>query len=146
MNKLRCGSSKENLICYKCKKIKPKAEFYKSVSVKTEHRGHKHGYCIPCSKEINASRKEYLADWHLQRTYGISLEEKREMLMTQEFKCPICGTELHEQSHLDHCHSTGIIRGVLCFRCNGVLGKLNDDTDLLKCMVECLEEYENDGN
>lgn len=40
---------------------------------------------------------------------------------------------------VDHCHSTHIVRGLLCSRCNQVIGRMNDDPNLLRRMALYLE-------
>ena len=52
-------------------------------------------------------------------------------------KCQICG--VGGKLHLDHCHNTGRIRGLLCMRCNTAIGRMNDDPDLLKKAIAYLE-------
>jgi hypothetical protein len=53
--------------------------------------------------------------------------------------CEICNREFTPKNKcLDHCHSTGRFRGALCKRCNGALGNLGDDLDLI---IERLENY-----
>ena len=67
---------------------------------------------------------------HLQRTYGITLDEYEKALAEQNNCCAIC--EVHESDAprqrlaVDHCHDTGKIRGFLCDRCNLALGMLGD--------------------
>lgn len=41
--------------------------------------------------------------------------------------------------HVDHCHKTGRVRGVLCFNCNSAIGKLGDDPDVVRRAVAYLE-------
>ncbi|WP_347878324.1 endonuclease VII domain-containing protein [Streptomyces sp. KS 21] len=41
--------------------------------------------------------------------------------------------------HVDHCHETGRVRGVLCFNCNSAIGKLGDDPDILRRAISYLE-------
>ncbi|WP_371612134.1 endonuclease VII domain-containing protein [Streptomyces clavifer] len=41
--------------------------------------------------------------------------------------------------HVDHCHETGRVRGVLCFNCNSAIGKLGDDPDSLRRAIAYLE-------
>ena len=63
--------------------------------------------------------------YHLKKTYNITEEDFQEMLLKQEGKCLICGKSHKEASrglHIDHDHSTGKIRGLLCSKCNGSLG------------------------
>lgn len=42
-------------------------------------------------------------------------------------------------AHVDHCHETGRVRGVLCFNCNSAIGKLGDDPDTLRRATAYLE-------
>ena len=54
--------------------------------------------------------------------------------------CEICGT--HRGSlHMDHCHSTGLIRGWLCFTCNTGIGSLKDDKALLQNAISYLVRH-----
>ncbi|MEU8956887.1 endonuclease VII domain-containing protein [Streptomyces sp. NPDC048518] len=41
--------------------------------------------------------------------------------------------------HVDHCHETGKVRGVLCFNCNSAIGKLGDDPDTVRRAAAYLE-------
>jgi len=81
------------------------------------------------------------ADRNIKRKYGISREQYNEKLKLQNGVCAICGDK--EKSveprngslkclAVDHCHKTGKIRGLLCWRCNGTLGKIDEDIELLK--------------
>jgi len=45
-------------------------------------------------------------------------------------------------THLDHCHKTGRIRGVLCNNCNTGLGKFYDDIELLKTAINYLQKFQ----
>ena len=49
--------------------------------------------------------------------------------------CEICGAQSTKSLHFDHDHRTGEFRGWLCWNCNTVLGKVNDDTELLDKMI-----------
>ena len=57
---------------------------------------------------------------HLLRMYGITLEDKNKMIALQNNKCLICEKEFKNSrsTHLDHCHITGKVRGILCHVCN----------------------------
>ena len=65
--------------------------------------------------------------------YGIEPAEYLEMCNSQQGKCAICGNEPTTQRglHLDHCHDTGQVRGLLCHGCNTGLGAFSDDPELL---------------
>lgn len=83
----------------------------------------------------------------LRKAYGISLEEYEQMFLTQGGKCKICGDskELRPENkteglYVDHCHSTNIVRGLLCSRCNAGLGQFRDNPVFLKSAMEYLDE------
>lgn len=65
---------------------------------------------------------------HLRSTYGITLAEEAAMLEEQQGKCPICNNPAEV---VDHCHISGIVRGLLCHKCNRGLGHFNDSPALL---------------
>jgi hypothetical protein len=62
---------------------------------------------------------------HLRRNYGITQDEYLRMEASQGGRCAICGTEdkgKWQYLHVDHCHATGKVRGLLCVKCNTALG------------------------
>jgi recombination endonuclease VII len=73
------------------------------------------------------------------RRYGISVEVFRAMLAQQRGLCAICGKKLGRALCIDHCHSTGKVRGLLCCKCNGGLGFFDDKRGLLQAAAEYLE-------
>lgn len=78
---------------------------------------------------------DYSKNYALQRTLGISLKEKMAMIALQDNKCAICPKAFSEQqatkAHVDHCHETGKLRGILCNNCNRMLGLAYDNTNTL---------------
>lgn len=99
-----------------------------------------------------ASGKSYIEARRsmLKRKYNISLEEYDNMLLKQEGKCKICGSikSEHKSSvlYVDHCHTTGNIRGLLCHHCNYGLGGFRDNQDFLLSAINYLKEYQNKTN
>lgn len=88
---------------------------------------------------------EYRRNWHFQKKYGISLEQYDEKRIEQQHKCYICGThelETHRK-HLcvDHDHETGLVRKLLCSKCNQGLGLFNDSPVLLEKASKYLKEH-----
>jgi len=99
-------------------------------------------------KEKNKDRcAEYNRKSNLKINYGISLEEYNNILNKQNGGCALCGMTQEESlkidgRHLcvDHCHNTGINRGILCSNCNRGLGLLKDNVDIFKNAIEYLEK------
>ncbi len=89
-------------------------------------------------------RQEYLRkkesgerrDYQLRKLYGITLERYNEMLAAQGGGCAICGDGPSGKSkdwlHVDHCHATGTVRGLLCQHCNHGIGKFSDSPERLE--------------
>lgn len=83
----------------------------------------------------NQRRKDNgsIYDWYFQRKYKISYEQYNKMHKEQAGLCAICSKpENTKKLAVDHCHNTGRIRGLLCFRCNSALGKLQDSIELMQ--------------
>jgi hypothetical protein len=78
---------------------------------------------------------------HLRRVYGLSLEEYDAMLDRQGGVCAICKKKPDEGKPLfiDHCHVTGMVRGLLCHKCNMVLAFGNDNPDILHAAIAYLQ-------
>jgi hypothetical protein len=80
-------------------------------------------------------------DYHLRRLYGLTLVEYNELVEIQAGRCKICGRtaeeakERHGRLHVDHDHQTGVVRGLLCSRCNRTLGLVDEDVTLLVKMM-----------
>ena len=69
--------------------------------------------------------------------YGITVEQYEAMLEQQGGVCAVCGRSDLE-FHIDHDHSTGVVRGVLCGLCNKGLGQFKDSPDLLEAAAAYL--------
>lgn len=84
----------------------------------------------------------------LRVNYGISVEDYERMLSEQEERCAICGrpeTALGAHGEVkrlavDHDHETGIVRGLLCARCNVGIGLMNHDPMVLAAAIAYLKE------
>jgi len=88
---------------------------------------------------------EHLYDMSLRRHYGISISDWNDMFAAQNGCCAICGrhqSDFKNRFHVDHCHETGKIRGLLCSNCNTAIGKLGSDTDLIRRAMNYLSESE----
>lgn len=106
----------------------------------------KTGYCMECQ---NTRVKEQGRDYSLRSKYDLTLEQYNELLIKQKGVCALCGLveTAVEKYHkgikrlaVDHCHTTGNIRGLLCSSCNIGIGNLKHNPELLrKAAVYCEE-------
>lgn len=109
--------------------------------------------CLLCKRENEKDREsnpevqKRRRDLRYQRLYGITYDEAEAMAQSQDFKCFVCkdpctfetkGRGAKGSFALDHCHKTGIVRGLLCHRCNKVLGLAHDDFELLHSLADYL--------
>lgn len=138
------------LKCSCCKQILA-VEFFPKATNKTR------GYaweCKECKKKRKLEKQASMSkeEWYLQNrkyylksAYGISLEDYNKLLKQHEHKCAICGCDevdsVHGVLHVDHCHITGKLRGLLCQQCNTALGKFKDSEEILEKAKEYLRKY-----
>lgn len=81
--------------------------------------------------------------WQLRTRYGMTVEQFDEMLAAQDARCKICRSEDpkgHGRWHVDHCHTTGKVRGILCSDCNTALGLVCDSPTTLVRAAHYLRE------
>ncbi len=66
-------------------------------------------------------------------TWEQALLNHKAFLDAQGARCAICSRPGHPTKglHVDHCHTTGKVRGLLCYNCNNAIGRLKDDTRIL---------------
>lgn len=85
---------------------------------------------------VSANPKKIL-ETRLKHAYGISLQKYEEMLIFQKGICPICGDAPNgRRLVVDHNHTTGEIRGLLCYRCNCALGMMVENPNTAEKMLE----------
>ena len=133
--------------CTKCGRIKLITEFSKRgdtdklrsnckecVSKGNLDRYHNGG------KELQAIRSRRA----LLKKYGITEEFYEQERKSQNYSCKICGkhesTQKHGRLFIDHCHDTGLYRGLLCHTCNTGLGSFYDDTETMLKAIEYVKE------
>lgn len=93
-------------------------------------------YCTP---ECARTARQF---YYLERDYGVTAEQFSALLKRQGGLCAICGQPDRSAKnilHVDHCHETCVVRGLLCHRCNIGLGHFQDDPALLTRAAEYLE-------
>lgn len=100
-------------------------------------------------KRADAKRKVQRRNRELQKKYGISFDIYIEMLKKQHGVCAICNrpeTKLDKGGNIrplcvDHCHTSGKVRGLLCASCNLALGNLEDNVDYFLNAISYLKEH-----
>ena len=78
---------------------------------------------------------------NLKSRYGITEEDYELMSANQNNCCAICKQKSEINLSVDHCHKTGIVRGLLCRNCNLALGYLKDDTNRIESAIKYLDEF-----
>lgn len=80
---------------------------------------------------------------HLKTRFGLTVEDFDRMYEAQGGKCAVCPRDLEEgyKTHVDHCHETGKVRGLLCFYCNTSLGKLKEDEDTIRNLLAYIQKH-----
>jgi len=137
--------------CPKCRSTKTRAQFVKNAGMpdglgpycKRCHRGyvadwrHRHPEVIAEMNKRNKARRKY----QYRTRYGITAQDYDAMSAAQDGKCAICAKQYPNGMRLDvdHCHTTGEVRGLLCRGCNTAIGKLKDSTALLTRAINYLE-------
>lgn len=126
--------------CRKCGHDKPHTEFYASNTSASGSRGN----CKECDKKSQSRKPKRF----LQSAFGIDIVEFERMFVQQQGRCKICNcliTRLSSEgskltvAHVDHCHITHVVRGLLCNKCNSALGYFNEDFKLIERAAEYLK-------
>jgi hypothetical protein len=76
----------------------------------------------------------------IRTKYGLEPEDVERMMKEQDGKCAICQAVL-DATCIDHCHDTGMIRGLLCTYCNKGLGFFRDNVQSLAAAIVYLEKF-----
>lgn len=119
--------------CSKCKQLKDESLFDRDKQKKD-------GLSYKCK----ACAKESLRTYNYKK-YGTTIEEYNILFELQKGCCVICGrhqSEFKRALAVDHNHTTGKPRGLLCQNCNLMIGYALDSTEVLEKAVEYLKEHE----
>ncbi|MFE9441548.1 endonuclease VII domain-containing protein [Streptomyces sp. NPDC006602] len=106
-------------LCRTCGEVKPHSEWHRNARASD-------GLSTRCK----ACRAAEGRAGHLKRQYGLTEAERDELIASQAGVCCICLAA--PAAHVDHCHNTGRVRGVLCFSCNAALGQFKDRPDAIR--------------
>lgn len=95
-------------------------------------------------RAAGAVELDYRRRLYFKRKYGVTPEQRDEMIAAQAGKCAICSMPFgprHTDTHLDHCHKSGLVRGILCRECNTGMGMMNDDPAVLQAALDYLQRH-----
>lgn len=122
--------------CTKCQVNKPISEFH----VNSKGKYGKSDRCKPCANKLTVEYNKRHPIKVAARKYKITVEFT-EKLLSREV-CDICGSPptSRRRNCIDHCHTTGIVRGLLCEDCNKGLGRFKDSPELLNKAVQYLKK------
>jgi hypothetical protein len=128
-----------------------KAAYYEKhkdecVSYQQQYRWSNRERLSEYRKDYNATHHvenaEYKKHWHRERKYGLTEAEFDVLLSAQGGKCSVCGVLFGDakadRPHVDHCHTTGRVRGLLCHHCNTGLGHFRDSPETLQAAIQYL--------
>lgn len=143
--------------CPRCKDTKPLGMFG------IRPNGRPRGWCAPCEQAYQAERARTeegreqhrrasekwshgpRREYNLQWRYGLTLAEYDAMREAQGDRCGICGANepggRGKTWCIDHCHTTGAVRGLLCTACNMAIGQMNDDPIRLRAAADYIERH-----
>lgn len=141
--------------CSKCSETKPPSEFYrprdsackvcwrKQVSeYQKRNRPKIIARIANWIRENPDKHKEYCRRSSIRKRYGLTHDQYEAMFAAQDGRCAICRTRAEDAPRrilaIDHCHSTGKIRGLLCDSCNHGVGMFKDSPELMKAAIDYL--------
>lgn len=142
--------------CNGCGLVHPRSEFTERKSGK--RKGQIVSKCKKCNTKnaINYRRSRIESgidvyekiEWpsKLRCIYGIEPEDYYLMLKNQGGGCAICGSvssdyKKKKKLAVDHCHSTGVVRGVLCMKCNRAIGLFSDNIEVILRAASYLSKF-----
>lgn len=136
-------------VCGSCKIEKPLTDFYKNKSKKCGYQSQ----CKQCKAAYNRNHYKVDSDKYKSRAlawkhdnkykvvaqrHGVDEEEVKRAIENSD-SCEICNTK--EKLVLDHEHCTSRVRGILCFKCNLMLGAIGDKNEDILARLEKISKY-----
>ena len=104
------------------------------------------GMCVDCKRDVDrTSNVKASKRYRVKKEYGLTTEQVDQMMIMQDSRCGICKDVFNDTHHtqIDHCHTTGKVRGLLCINCNWLLGKSRDNPELLREAANYIERSRN---
>ena len=136
-----------NKLCKACGQEKDvETDFYKFFD-KWADKHYFSSRCKPCHNEQrknNPNTKKNRKSEKLKLRYGLTYEQWEDMRKSEDYSCMACGIteeEIGGVLDVDHCHTTGKARGLLCNACNTSLGRMNENAEALRALADYIEDY-----
>ena len=126
----KCGSTEKYTTSRHCKPCR--LEYAKQHRPKTKEA--RSAYM----KAYNLKNKDRIRDAKFQRKYGLTLTEYDLLWEKQGRKCYVCWAT-DRTFHLDHCHKTNKVRGILCSQCNHAIGLFQDNPNHMRRAADYVE-------
>jgi len=132
----KCGTKKKPYKNHRCKD----GLQWKCPTCQLQHVQRSRAKLKSQDADAYKKRERY---WNIKRRLGISRQEYEGLVLKQQTQltCEICGSEFdktRKEPYIDHCHDTGVIRGLLCASCNFILGLAKDNTETLQKAIQYL--------
>jgi len=156
----KCGISKTELefesvkhgnrVTYRncCKACRKEYVRLRSLSEEVQKRkkdyyhAHKEKYSKMSAVWMKNNRAR-LNEQRIIKTYGVDMSWFHRQYVIQGGVCAICGSSVDpvttKNTHIDHCHTTGKVRGILCHLCNRGIGHFKDSIDTLESAIKYLK-------
>lgn len=94
-----------------------------------------------CNERSKRRPKHKTREHQLWSHYRLTVAQYESLLLSQGGKCAICGAIPHKSFHVDHCHNTSKVRGLLCGGCNVGLGCYGDDPERMQKAIDYLKAH-----
>ena len=129
---LHCGKIFETLAI----RVRSHGEYFCSIECHIAHMKEN-------ASSINEKRAKQII-YQKKSRYGLTEEEYKGLFTKQENKCAICGCEFNENNKgfVDHSHTSNKVRGLLCTKCNTLLGMANDNIEVLENAIKYLRNMQ----
>jgi hypothetical protein len=121
-------------LCKNCSKVYHQQYYKKNIIKERQKR----------KERSRFYRKHYpnkIQNWKLKARYGISLDEKNEMVKKQNYKCAICGSDITQKACVDHNHETDKVRELLCDSCNTGIGMFKENIQVMQKAIDYLIKH-----
>ena len=93
---------------------------------------------------VKARIRKHTKTWALKSKYGLTLAQRDAIVNEQSHRCAICEEPLSDNPrlvHIDHCHATNKLRGILCSNCNHGIGKFRDSPERMFKAISYLQAH-----